>query len=138
MSEYRDKIHSALKDMTPANRMDAYLETVKQPPMNSHDISNLQIYKETFQTEYPDEFAKAEKAAKAAKAAAAKAELEALEREALKLHDEPSFSFENDVELDNIVKELLKRGGKTRRNRRGRRGRGRGRRSLKHKHSKRR
>ena len=142
MSEYAQKIYIALKDMTPANRMDAYIETVKHPPMNSLDISKLKIYKDIFQKVYPAEFAEAEKAAAEAKTAAkaaAKAAATELARETLVAYDKPEkvLNFDNYAitEFDRpSISDLLEhglKGGKTRRNR-NRRRRGRGRRSLKH------
>ena len=165
MSDYAKNIYIALKDMTPADRMAAYIETVKHPPTNSLDISNLEIYKAIFQEVYPDEFAKAEKTAaeaktpekEAAEAKAAEAKAAAFKR-AVKaaaekaanaelaneirrtlVHGNPEkvLNFDNYAitEFDHLsISDLLKhglKGGKTRRNRRGRR-RGRGRRSLKH------
>jgi hypothetical protein len=110
LPNYANSIRTALEKMKPEERLEAYNETIKNPPMNKRDLENIQIYRDIFREEYPDEFAVA-------------------------YYATPSWRNATEDDFGMSIFDILKRGGKTRRNRRGR---GRGRRSLKHKHSKRR
>ena len=109
---YANTIRNALENMEPHERVDAYIEMIATRPMNDHNAENLQIFKDIFRDEYPDDLA------------AADAEFAM-----------PSWANTTNADFDrSSIHDLLMdgpKGGKTRRNR-NRRRRGRGRRSLKH------
>ena len=109
---YANTIRNALENMEPHERVDAYIEMIATRPMNDHNAENLQIFKDIFRDEYPDDLA------------AADAEFAM-----------PSWANTTNADFDHSsIHDLLMdgpKGGKTRRNR-NRKRRGRGRRSLKH------
>ena len=107
-----NSIRSALERMTPDERYEVYV-AVK----TGEDHDNIELFESLYDEHYPDEFENAKK-------------LDTM------IAATPSWGTATQHDYDRSINDVLRygpKGGKTRRNRRRR-----GRRSLKHKHSKRR